>query len=79
MIVRSISEAKTELSTLIEAVQKGEEVLIGKAGQPVARLVAYYTGAGERRIPGALAGQIRIHNDFDSPLPDDIAEAFGVR
>jgi hypothetical protein len=31
------------------------------------------------RKPGALAGRIRIGNDFDSPLPDDIAEAFGVR
>jgi prevent-host-death family protein len=78
MILKNISEAKTELSSLIEAVQKGEEVLIGKAGKPVARLVAY-RGAISPRIPGSLAGQITIHSDFDAPLPHDIAEAFGAK
>ena len=76
MIVRNISEAKAELSGLIEEVLKGNEVILAKAGRPVARLVRYQ-GAKRRRTPGAMAGEIWIAPDFDK-LPDDIAEAFGV-
>lgn len=76
MIIRNISEAKAELSALIEAVSKGEEVIIGKAGVPVAKIVRY-TGANKPRVPGALKGQITIREDFDE-LPPDIAEAFGI-
>ncbi len=76
MILKNISEAKAELSALIEAVSKGEEVLIGKAGVPVARLVRY-TGAATKRVPGALKGRITIHGDFDE-LPSDLAAAFGI-
>jgi len=76
MILKNISEAKAELSALIEKVGKGEEVLIGKAGVPVARLVKY-TGAAAKRRPGALKGQIKIKADFDE-LPDDLAAAFGA-
>jgi len=61
---------------LIEAVARGEEVIIGKAGVPVARLVAY-KGAARARTPGRLAGQIRIAGDFDE-LPPELAEAFGI-
>jgi len=75
MILRNISQAKTELSALIEEVSKGKEVLIGKAGKPVARLVPYQ-GAAEARKPGALKGKIRIRKDFDE-LPADIAVAMG--
>ena len=77
MIVKKISEAKAELSALIEAVQKGDKVLISKAGKPVARLVSY-SGVAEPRVPSLLAGKIFIHEDFDGPLPKEIAEAFGV-
>ena len=77
MILKNISEAKAELSALIEAVSKGEEVLIGKAGVPVARLVRF-TGPATPRLPGALKGKVRISADFDE-LPDDLAAAFGVR
>ena len=76
MILKNISEAKAELSALIEAVSKGEEVLIGKAGVPVARLVRY-VGSASRRVPGALKGQIKISEGFDD-LPSDIAASFGV-
>ncbi len=61
---------------MIEAVSKGEEVLIGKAGVPVARLIRY-TGASAPRVPGALKGQIKVGPDFDE-LPADIAAAFGI-
>ena len=77
MIVQSITEAKEQLSALIERVQQGEEVVIAKAGKPVAVLRAY-AGLAQRRRPGAFKGRIRIAPDFDE-LPDDIAEAFGSR
>ena len=77
MIMRNISQAKAELSALIEQVLKGREVLIGKAGKPVAKLVPY-SGAATGRTPGALKGKIKIADDFDK-LPKDIAKAFGVK
>jgi prevent-host-death family protein len=77
MVVRNISEAKAELSALIEAVQNGNEVIIAKAGKPVARLIAF-RGPSRPRTPGSMAGEIWIAPDFDT-LPDDIAEAFGIR
>jgi prevent-host-death family protein len=65
-----------QLSALIEKVLAGEEVIIGKAGKPVARLVRYERSEEPRR-PGALKGKIKIADDFDE-LPEDIAEAFGM-
>ena len=76
MRVTNISDAKVHLSALVEKVLAGEEVIIGKAGKPVARLIPYDRGK-ERRRPGALKGQILIADNFDE-LPEDIAEAFGV-
>jgi prevent-host-death family protein len=77
MVVRNISQAKAELSALIELVQKGNEVILAKAGKPVARLVAY-RGPTRPRTPGSMVGQIWIAPDFDV-LPDDMAEVFGIR
>ena len=77
MVVRNITQAKAELSSLIEQVQKGSEVILAKAGKPVARLVAFRGPAGPR-TPGSMAGEILIAPDFGS-LPDDMAEAFGMR
>jgi prevent-host-death family protein len=76
MVVRNISQAKAELSALIEEVQKGNEVILAKAGKPVAKLVAY-RGPARPRTPGSMAGQIWIAPDFDT-LPDDMAEALGM-
>ena len=76
MQITNISEAKAQLSALIEKVLTGEEVIIGRAGRPVARLVRYENNRRPRR-PGALKGQIVIAEDFDT-LPDDIARAFGA-
>jgi len=76
MQIANISEAKAQLSALIEKVMAGEEVIIGKAGKPVARIVKY-ENRREARRPGALKGKIKIADDFDG-LPEDIAEAFGM-
>ena len=75
--MRNISEAKAELSALIEAVQNGNEVIIAKAGKPVARLVAF-RGPSRPRTPGSMAGEIWIAPDFDA-LPDDMEGAFGMK
>jgi prevent-host-death family protein len=77
MVTRNISQAKAELSSLIERVIRGEEVILAKAGRPVARLVAY-RGPASPRTPGSMAGEIWIAPDFDA-LPDDMAEAFGMQ
>lgn len=76
MVVRKISRAKAELSALVEEVQKGTEVILARAGKPVARLVPY-GGPVRPRIPGSMAGQIWIAPDFDT-LPGDMAETFGM-
>ena len=76
MVITNITEAKAQLSALIEKVLAGEEVIIGKAGKPVAKLVRYERSMN-RRQPGALKGQIKIAEDFDR-LPPDIAAAFGM-
>ena len=76
MLITNISDAKAQLSSLIEKVRAGEDVIIGKAGKPVARLVKYKRKEVQRR-PGALRGKIKIAEDFNE-LPRDIAKAFGI-
>ncbi|MGH7899198.1 MAG: type II toxin-antitoxin system Phd/YefM family antitoxin [Candidatus Binatia bacterium] len=69
----NVHHAKTHLSKLLEEVASGEDIVISKAGKPVARLVRY---EHRRRKPGRLKGRIRIATDFDAPLPESIAKAF---
>ena len=76
MLITNISEAKAQLSALVEKVMAGQEVVIGKAGKPVAKLVRYNPNEEPRR-PGVLKGKIKIADDFDE-LPSDIADAFGM-
>lgn len=76
MPIVNISDAKAQLSALIERVLAGEEIIIGKAGKPVARLVKYEHPLGPRQ-PGALRGRIRIADDFDE-LPADLEAALGM-
>ncbi|GAC1550586.1 MAG: type II toxin-antitoxin system prevent-host-death family antitoxin [Collimonas sp.] len=75
MQTMNIHEAKTQFSKLIEAVIQGEEVVIARAGKPVASLVAIQSVAPIRRA-GALKGKIKIADDFDAPLPDDVVASF---
>jgi prevent-host-death family protein len=72
----NVHEAKTHLSRLLERVSEGEEVVIVKAGKPVARLIP----VGERpelRKPGSAWGRVVVGEDFDAPLPEEVLEAFG--
>lgn len=73
-VIVNVHEAKTQLSRLLERVAAGEEVVIGKAGRPVARLVPY-AETPRRRRPGRWKGQVRIAADFDQ-TPDDVIAAF---
>ena len=76
MHITNITEAKSHFSALIEKVMSGEEIIIGKAGKPVAKIVKYQRREESRRS-GALKGKIKIADDFDE-LPEDIAKAFGM-
>jgi len=71
----NIHEAKTHLSRLVDRAEAGEEIVIARAGRPAARLVAARP-RGERPL-GTFRGRIAIGDDFDDPLPPDIADAFG--
>lgn len=71
----NVHEAKTHLSRLLEAVEAGEEVLIARAGKPVARLSPLAPRAARRRL-GSLAGQINVPDNWDDPLPPDVLASF---
>ena len=74
MAIVNMHEAKTHLSRLVERAAKGEEVVIAKAGRPVARLVPYEE-TDEPRKPGAWKGRVWMAPDFDE-LPPDVVAAF---
>lgn len=74
--VVNISEAKAQLSRLVEEVQRGGRVVIGKAGRPVAVLVAYDARPDRRRLGGWRDQDVWIAEDFDAPLPADVQAAF---
>lgn len=71
----NIYDAKTHLSELVDRAAAGEEIVIAKAGQPMARLVPLQA-VHERRTFGRWAGQVAIASDFDAPLPDNLLGAF---
>jgi prevent-host-death family protein len=71
----NVHEAKTHLSRLLEQVSLGEEVVIMKAGKPVARLVPAGKLPPRRRL-GWASGEFSVPDDFDAPLPEEIVEAF---
>jgi prevent-host-death family protein len=75
MKVVNVHAAKTHLSRLIEQAAAGEEIVIAKAGKPVARLVPF-APRREPRQPGLMKGKIWIAEDFDEPLPEEIMAAF---
>jgi prevent-host-death family protein len=72
----NVHEAKTHLSRLLERVSQGEEIVIAKAGRPVARLVSVEERPA-RRTPGSALGRIVVREDFDDPLPEEVLKDFG--
>lgn len=67
----NIHEAKTHLSRLVDEVSAGKELVIAKAGKPMAKLVPI-KAVKPKRKPGFLKGKIKISQDFDAPLPEDL-------
>jgi len=63
-MVINVYEAKTQLSKLLERAANGEEIILGKSGKPLARLVPYRQ-TKQPRQPGRLAGKIKVADDFD--------------
>ncbi len=72
----NIYEAKTRLSELVDQASRGETVIIAKAGTPLAKLVPLASAARRKLVFGLMKGKIRIADDFDAPLPDDMLAAF---
>ncbi|HEY6793476.1 MAG TPA: type II toxin-antitoxin system prevent-host-death family antitoxin [Kineosporiaceae bacterium] len=74
----NIHDAKTQLSRIIERVERGEEVIISRAGTPVAKVVPL-TGVVRRRGRGMLRGRLELAEDWDSGTVNEaIADDFGV-
>ena len=73
----TVTEAKTQLSSLIERVTGGEEIVIRRGQRPVAKIVAY-TAEVRPRKPGALRGQTWMSDDFDEPH-EELERLFGTR
>lgn len=71
----NIHHAKTQLSRLVDEAAAGREIIIAKAGKPVAKLVPLTQGRQTRKL-GLLRGALQAPDDFDAPLPDDVAAAF---
>jgi prevent-host-death family protein len=74
MRIVNMHEAKTHFSKLVDSVIHGNEIVIAMAGKPVARLEPI----GKKNVIkfGALKGKVKIAEDFDEPLPDDLISSF---
>jgi prevent-host-death family protein len=71
----NIHEAKTHLSRLLERVALGEEIIIAKAGKPVAKLVRL-DDQSKSRVLGSAKGEFTVPDDFSDPLPKEIEDLF---
>lgn len=68
-------QAKTHLSQLLEQVAQGEEIIIARAGKPIARLVGY-RGEDRARTGGQWKGLVRMSDHFEEPLPEEVSKLF---
>ncbi|MEJ2685562.1 MAG: type II toxin-antitoxin system Phd/YefM family antitoxin [Candidatus Sulfobium sp.] len=75
MATVNVHDAKTHFSRLITRVESGEEIVIARAGKPVARLVPLGGKTG-KRVPGTAKGRIIVGKDFLEPLPDEVLKDF---
>ncbi len=74
MKMGNVSEAKICLSQLLDLAASGEEVIIARAGRPMAKLIPYQVNRQSRK-PGCWKGKVKISKDFDE-LPEDLSRAF---
>jgi prevent-host-death family protein len=74
----NIHEAKTHLSRLVDEVAAGAEIIIAKAGKPMARLAPISTPIRRKRL-GLLKGKIKVPDDFNAPLDDETLSTFEGR
>ncbi len=75
MVEVNVHEAKTHLSKLLMRVAAGEQVVIARAGKPIARLVPFREPKGKRPL-GMDRGLFQVPDDFDAPLPEDMLRRF---
>jgi prevent-host-death family protein len=75
MEVINVHAAKTHLSELLARVEAGEELVLGRAGRPIARLIPFQPSIARRRF-GGWRGRVWIADDFDAPLPEAVDKAF---
>jgi prevent-host-death family protein len=76
----NLHAAKTHFSRLVDEAAAGEEIIIAKAGKPMAKLVPLTaTEDRPKRILGLLEGRLNVPDDFDAPLPDGLLDAFEGR
>lgn len=71
----NMHEAKSHFSALVNAVMQGKEICIAKAGKPVAKLVPLKAKKPKVHF-GVLKGKLKVSDDFDAPLPDDVIDLF---
>jgi prevent-host-death family protein len=76
--IYNLYEAKTSLSRLVDRAARGEEIILAKAGKPLAKLVPFHQPSLPRHS-GGWEGRVRISEDFDAPLPPEIQAAFEGR
>lgn len=74
-VIVNIYEAKTNFSRLLAQVDKGEEVIISKAGKPIARLIPFEEKL-KRRFAGSGKGRVKVSDNFNAPLPKSILNSF---
>ena len=75
----NLYEAKTQLSSLVDRASRDEEIVIAKAGKPLARLVAIQSESTTPRRPGGnFLGVTYLADDFDAPLPEEVLREFGL-
>lgn len=75
MRIVEVEEASSSLSSIVDEVAAGADVVIAKAGKPLVRLVAMTSQEAPMRI-GMLKGKIWVSDNFDDPLPEDILRLF---
>lgn len=80
MRIANITEAKAQLSRLVDEAVAGKEVVIARAGRPLVRLIAIRTDDRPRDLStGYWRGRVDVAPDFDAPLPDEVLDTFEGR